>query len=196
MDAVVDCWIVGLVMSEAVTVLLPAVFRVTLKVLVPEARGVPPGGTALASLVVMPTVSVTVLTTFHLSSTALTVTLKAVPAVCAAGVPVLPLAVPGAALSPGASSCNLVKAPTLTLMAGLVLAVLVPSPGSLAVTVRLPAVLSVTLKLCVPETNAAFEGRTALVSEDVMLTVSVTLVTAFQLASTALTETANAVPAV
>ena len=49
------------------------------------------GSAALASLEVMPTVSVEV-TGFQLASTALTVTLKAVPAVCALGVPVLPVA--------------------------------------------------------------------------------------------------------
>ena len=42
-----------------------------------------------------------VLTGFQLASTARTVTLNAVPAVWAVAVPLLPLAVPGAALSPG-----------------------------------------------------------------------------------------------
>ena len=54
----------------------------------------------MASVEVMPTVSVE-LTGFQLASTALTVTLKLLPAVCADGVPVLPVAVPGAAVSPG-----------------------------------------------------------------------------------------------
>ena len=49
----------------------------------------------------MPTVSVIELTRFQFASTALTVTLNAPPAVCAVGVPVLPVAVPGAAVSPG-----------------------------------------------------------------------------------------------
>src|SRR2546426_12160888 len=118
MDAVVDCWIVGLVVSEAVTVLPPAVLRVTLKVLVPEARGAPLGGAVLASLVVMPTVSFTVLTTFPLWSTALTVTLNAVPAVCAVGVPVLPLAVPGAAGCPGARGWEFANGPGLAGVGG------------------------------------------------------------------------------
>ena len=36
----------------------------------------------------------------------MTVTVKAVPAVWAVGVPVLPLALPGAAVSPGSNNCN------------------------------------------------------------------------------------------
>ena len=64
-----------------------------------------------------------VLTRFQLASTALTVTLKALPAVSVLGVPVLPEALPGEALSPGTSSCSLAKAPGLTVREGLVLAV-------------------------------------------------------------------------
>src|SRR5437899_12465503 len=142
--------IAGRVTSDAVTVALPAVFRVTLRVFVPLTRAELAGKLALASLELIATVSL-VLTTFQLASTALTVTLKAVPAVCAVGVPVLPLAVPGAALSPGSSSCNLVQAPAVTVIAGLELDVVVASPGSMAVIVGLPAVLRVTLKLCVTE---------------------------------------------
>ncbi len=44
----------------------------------------------------------------------MTVTLKGVAALSELGVPLLPLLVPGAAASPGASSCNLLKAPGLT----------------------------------------------------------------------------------
>jgi hypothetical protein len=62
-----------------------------------------------------------------LASTALTVTLNAEPAVCAEGVPVLPVALPGAAVSPGSSSWSFVKAPGLTVVAGLLLAVFRPS---------------------------------------------------------------------
>ncbi len=47
-------------------------------------------------------------------STAFTVALKAAPAICAVGVPVLPLAVPGALVSPGASNCSFTKAAGLT----------------------------------------------------------------------------------
>jgi len=52
----------------------------------------------IASLEVTLAVSVTVLIKFQLASTALTVTLKEAPAVCAVGVPVLPVVLPGAAV--------------------------------------------------------------------------------------------------
>src|SRR5205814_1885497 len=112
--------------SLAVTVALTAVFSVTLKVFVPELSVEFAGKPALLSEDVMPTLSPTVLTTFQFASTALTVTLNAVPAVAAFGVPVLPVEVPGAAVSPGARICNLVNAPTLTGIDALVLAVIPP----------------------------------------------------------------------
>ena len=68
------------VMSVAVNVFDPAVFGVTESVLVPATRAVLAGSAALASVEVMPTVSVE-LTTFQLASTALAVTVKAEPAV-------------------------------------------------------------------------------------------------------------------
>ena len=101
------------VTSEAVTVALPAVLSVTLKLLVPPTNAALAAKLAFASLELMATVSL-VFTTFQLASTALTVTLNAVPAVWARGVPVLPLAVPGAAVSPGTSNCSLANAPELT----------------------------------------------------------------------------------
>ena len=154
------------------------------------------GKLALLSLEVIPTVSLTLLTRFQLASTALTVTLKAALAVCADGAPLFPVAVPGAAVSPGANTWSFAKSPALTAIAGLVLAPLVPSLISLAVTVALPAVFSVTLKLWLPDTKAAFGGKAALPSDEVIPTVCVTLLSKFQLASTALTVTVNAVPAV
>ena len=51
---------------------------------------------------------------FQLASTALTVTVKAVPEAAGDGCPTLPLAVPGAALSPGTNNCSLTKEPGLT----------------------------------------------------------------------------------
>src|SRR5207248_100639 len=140
------------------------------------------------SLEVMATVSVEI-TGFQLASTALTVTLKAVPEVWLGGGPVLPEAVPGAAASPGARTWSLLKAPALTVIVGLVLAVLAPSVTSEAVIVQLPSVFSVTLKLLVPAARAVLAGRAALASLEVMPTVSVTVLTTFQLASTALTVT-------
>ena len=112
------------------------------------------------------------------------------PAVCAVGLPACPVAVPGAAVSPGSNTCNCAKAPTLTVIAGLVLAALVPSELSVAVTVRVPpAVLNFTPKVCVPLARAALDGSAALGSLDVMATVSPAVLTRFQFASTALTVT-------
>lgn len=180
--------------SVAVTVRLPAVLKVTLKVLVPATRAAFAGNVALESLVVMPAVCVE-LTTFQFASTALTVTLKAVPAVRSVGVPIFPVVVPAAAVSPGIKSCNLENAAAFTVVDGLVLLVLVPSEISVAVKVRLPAVFKVTLKVCVPATSAAVAGKAALVSLEVMPTMSVELTT-FQLVSTELTVTVKAEPAV
>src|SRR6266851_3945223 len=183
------------VTSEAVTVAFPPVLRVTLRFLLPLTRAALAGNVALASLEVKATVSL-VLIRFQLASTALTVTLKAVPAVWADALPVLPLAVPGAAPSPGTNNCNLANAPAVTVMEELVLAVLLPSVLSLAVTVALPAVFKVTLNVCVPLASAALAGKPALPSDEVIATVSLTVGTTFQLASTALTVTLIALPAV
>src|SRR5213596_881697 len=127
------------VMLAAITVWEPVVLRVTLTVRVPAAKAPLAGRTAAESLEVIPTVFV-LLTRFQAASTDRIVTLNAVPAVCAVGVPVLPLAVPGAAVSPGTNSCNLANAAPLTRMAELVLGALLPSETSVAVTVRLPVV--------------------------------------------------------
>ena len=82
------------------TVALPAVFKVTLKFLLPLTNAALAGTTAFTSLELIATVSL-VLIKFQLASTALTVATKAVPAVCGTGVPVFPVGVPGAAVSPG-----------------------------------------------------------------------------------------------
>ena len=91
------------VTSPAVTVALPAVSNVTPNVCVPPLNAALVGKIALLSLDVIATVSL-VLIKFQLASTALAVTLNTVPTVCAAGVPALPLALPGAAVSPGISN--------------------------------------------------------------------------------------------
>src|SRR6266852_5098753 len=182
-------------MSLAVTVALPAVFKATLKAFVPPARAALDGKVAFASDEVMPTASVVLVSKFQLASTALTVTLKAVPAVCAMAAPVLPVELPGAAVSPGARTCSLANAPAFTAIAGLVLAVMPAWVMSEAVTVQLPTVLSVTLNVCVPANNAALPGKAALPSLEVMPTVSLVLIK-FQLASAALTVTVKAKPAV
>src|SRR5436190_2592046 len=183
------------VMSLAVTVRLPAVFKVTLKLFVPATKAALAGRTAFASEEVIPTVSVTVVSVFQLASAALTVTLNGAPEVCAVGVPVLPVALPGAAASPGIRICSLVKAPALAVIDGLVLAVLVASVISLAEIVQLPALLKVTAKVPVPADSAALAGWVSFASVVVMPTVWV-LLTTFQLASTALTVTLKAVPAI
>src|SRR5205085_1362725 len=125
---------------------------------------------------------------FQFASTALTVTLKLEPAVCAVGVPVLPEGVPGAGVAQGMSSCSVAKAPALIVVDGLVLAVLDPSVWSVAVTVEEPAVLRISEKFVVPATRAAGAGGVALASLVLNATVSVE-VTGFQFASTALTVT-------
>src|SRR5437867_12961821 len=99
--------------------------------------------------------------------------------------------VPGAAVSPGVSNCNFANAPALTLIEELVLAVMPALVTSDAVTVALPEVFKVTLRLCVPPANAASAGKLALLSLEVMCAVSLVLI-GFQLASTALTVTLNA----
>src|SRR5206468_3403780 len=147
-----------------------------------------------ASVEVIAIVSVEV-TGFQFASTALTVTVKLEPAPCADGLPVLPVPVPGAAVSPGIKSWSLLNAPALMVVDGLVLAVFDPSLESVAVTVALPAVFAVTEKVFVPATSAAFAGSAAFASELVIAIVSVEL-TRFQLASTALTVTVKLEPAV
>src|SRR5260370_23624225 len=121
MDEVVDCWIDGLVLSEAVTVWLPPVLRVTLKDFVPATSAALDGRTAFASEEVIAAVSVALVIRFQFASTALTVILNAVPAVWAVGVPLLPVEVPGAAVSPGARTWSCVNTPAFTAIAGVVL---------------------------------------------------------------------------
>ena len=113
------------------------------------------------------------------------------------GVPVLPVAVPGAAFSPGRRICSFVKVPAFAVIAELVLAVLVPSVTLLAVTVQLPAVLKVTVKFLVPDARVLFAGCVSLGSVVVILMVLVGAeLTTFQFASTALTVTVKPLPAV
>src|SRR5439155_16590186 len=94
------------------------------------------------SLDVIPSVWV-LLTRFQLASTALTVALKARPDVRAVAVPVLPVAVPGAAVSPGTSNCNFTNAPTVTVSSWVALL----RPLLAAVIVGVPALGSLYLKL-------------------------------------------------
>ena len=117
----------------------------------------------------------------------------------------MPVAVPGAATSPGNRICSLVAAPAFTVTLALALAVNVP-PESVAVMVRVPPVLKVKLdKVRVPATRVMFPAvpplssvMVALESELVIVTFVVAVLTTFQLASTALTTIplTIAVPAV
>src|SRR5439155_2596247 len=96
------------------------------------------------SVLPMVTLGTALGTMFQFASTALTTLplVIAIAAVCAVAVAaVLPVAVPGAATSPGNRICSLVTAPGLTVMGGLVLEVLAPSVMFVAVTVQLPTVL-------------------------------------------------------
>src|SRR5260370_40837535 len=120
----------------AVSVLVPAVSSRMLKLCVPATSAAGAGRIALASDEVNPAVSVIVPTRFQLASTALTVTLNGVSAVSAVGVQVLPVVLPGEAVSPGTNSCSFVKAPAFTVT----LAVVYPvNPVALAGIVRVPA---------------------------------------------------------
>ncbi len=127
------------VILVAVTVAVPAVFSVTLKVCVPKLRAALNGRVALLSLEVVATVSLVVIV-FQFVPTALTITLKATPAVCAVGVPVFPEVVPGAAVSPGISTCSLVKSVSYTAMEEL--------PVALLKAVEPPVLPAVTNWIC------------------------------------------------
>ena len=85
----------------------------------------------------MPTVSV-LLTTFQFASTALTVTLNGVPAVCAGRRPGLAGRRAGRGGLAGHQDCSFANAPAITVIAALVFAVFVPSVMSVAVTVYEP----------------------------------------------------------
>src|SRR5438477_264722 len=113
------------------------------------------GGVKLVSDEKTCTVGVEEVTTFQLASTAFTVTENDVPAVRADGELVLPVLEPASALSPGIKSCSFETVPRLTVIEGLVLEVLAPSVASEAVSVQVAGLRNVTLKLLVPETNAA-----------------------------------------
>src|SRR5262249_60120676 len=162
----------------------------------PLERATLAGRLALASEQASPTTSLTVEIGFQFASTALTTTLKLVPAVCEAGVPDFPLAVPGIAVSPGTSNCNLVKAPAFTEIAGLLLLRTDGLDKSVALRVALPAVLRVTLKILVPLVRLVLAGSTALRSEEARPTMLVTVLTTLPRESTAFTVTLRAEPAV
>ena len=63
---------------------------------------------------------------------------------------------------------KVLRAPGLTVIEGLILAVIAPLLASVAVTVCVPTVFSVTLKVCVPDERLALAGSAALPSVDVI----------------------------
>src|SRR5205823_3919546 len=91
------------------------------KVMLPAVAPLSSAMVALPSVLVMVTFGVELDTTFQLASTALTTTplVKPTPATWSDGVPVLPVVVPGAAVSPGSRICNLVNPPAFTVIGGL-----------------------------------------------------------------------------
>ena len=99
----------------AVTVLEPMVFNVTLKFTAPLLKAAFAGRTALASLeIILIVFAGAEVTRFQFASTAFTVTLNWTFVDWLEGVPVLPVPVPGAAVSPGASNSSLAKPAALT----------------------------------------------------------------------------------
>src|SRR5437868_10340400 len=102
------------------------------------------------------------------------------------GEPVFPLAVPGAAVSPGTSNCSLVKAAELIGIAELVLLAIAACVTSETVKLAVPEVFRVTAKVFAPPIRAALAGRIAFGSVAAMAIASLVLMR-FQFASTALT---------
>src|SRR6266487_4403873 len=164
------------VRSLAVKVALPTVLSVTLKVFVPNTSAALGGNVAVPAEEVVPTVSAMVLIRFQSASTALTVTLNGVPAACGLGVPVLPLAVPGAAVSPGTSNWSLLKTAELTanevltallkLLALAVSCLFVPAVEicrSVKATVPLPAAVPIS-SVVVPDNVPLPEERVTVTS--------------------------------
>jgi hypothetical protein len=102
------------VWSWAKIVKLPLALKRTLTVAVPLLSAKGDGSVALASdariWIVLPTVG----TRFQVASQARIVTLNGIPAVCARGVPVRPVDVPGAGLSPGSRTWSRVYGPAST----------------------------------------------------------------------------------
>ena len=113
--------------SVTVTVWLPTVFNWKVPIADPLTKEVLFGMIASPSEVVNLIESPGALTGFQWASTALTVTVTRSPALTGVGVPVLPVGVPGAAVSPGNRTCNwvkvrLIKAKNAVLPAGKLLA--------------------------------------------------------------------------
>lgn len=170
----------------------------TAKAFVPDDKLALPGSAAAPSVEDMATVGLDVVTTFQLASTAFTVALTLVPAVTAVGVPVLPDAVPGAAVSPGSKTCSFVAEPAPTVNPA---EAPVSDPPDVRVAVNVwpsPARVNVTeCDAITPAVNAAVVPPPAPKSDvDVKSTVPVKFNTVRFPESCAVTLIANGVPAV
>ena len=108
----------------AVIVRVPAVLKMKLdkvrvletSVMLPVVPPLSSAMVALLSLAVIVTLGTALPARFQFASTALTTMplAMAVPAIWSSGVPVLPVGVPGAAVSPGSRTSNLVAASAVT----------------------------------------------------------------------------------
>jgi hypothetical protein len=169
----------ALAVSVAVSVWLPVVLSVALKVPTPLVSVLFAGSTACASLLVKCTVPAYPVTVLFTASRAVTVKLNAVAAVALAGaLTVKCVAAPAATLT--FADVPVIDALTL----------------SVAASVWLPAVLSVALNVPTPLVSVLFAGSTACPSVLVKCTVPVYPVTVLFVASSAVTVKLNAVPAV
>ena len=183
--------------SVAVNVGVPAAFTVTGKVPVPDESAAAAGSMAVTDVDVIATSGVADDTTFQWSSTAFTLIEIESPAVAAVGVPVFPDTVPGAAVSPGISTCSFVALAGFTVTPALVPGDTLGVPETrVAVKVGLSFAFTVAVNVPTPDTSAASLGSTADDDDDVMPTVGFADVTRFQLSSTALTVIDTMLPAV
>jgi hypothetical protein len=98
----------GAVTSVAVIVQVPEEAKKKLPVIVavPFAKEALEGSHALVSLLVIATASTQDVTMCQLGSQALILRSKGIPVACASGVPILPVTVPGALVSPGSRTSN------------------------------------------------------------------------------------------
>src|SRR5262249_8971070 len=100
--------------SVAETMFVPGTLEVSGNCQAPADSRAFAGKVAIASLEAILTRSVTLFIRFQLSSTALTVIVNCTSGAWANGVPDFPVTLPGANVSPGASTRSLVNGPALT----------------------------------------------------------------------------------
>src|SRR6266850_7748546 len=139
--------------------------------------------------------STTVLTRFQFASTAFTVIVNGALAVSADGVPVLPVPVPGAAVSPGTRSCSLVNGPGFT-SKPLLVPVSLPPVRVAVIVLLVPASATVTLWVRKPTENTPDVDGLIVPAVVLRLTVLVKLVTVLLFWSCAAITILKDVPAV